>query len=72
MSVQDRYTELEGGEIAAAVTLAIFISLFPAMLVGTAVIGFIAAGKVDLSGEIIDRLGLTGAAAQTLRLGRQL
>jgi membrane protein len=67
MSVQDRYTELEGGEIAAAVTLAIFISLFPAMLVGTAVVGFIAAGKVDLSGQIIDHLGLTGTAAQTLR-----
>ena len=67
MEVQDRYTELEGGVIAAAVTLSMFISLFPALLVGTAIIGFVASGQVDLSGQIIDKLGLTGNAADTLR-----
>jgi membrane protein len=67
MAVQDRYSELEGGMVAAAVTLSIFISLFPALLVGTAIIGFIAQGRVDLSGQIIDKLGLTGNAADTLR-----
>jgi membrane protein len=67
MSVQDRYTELEGGVIAAAVTLALFISLFPAVLAGTAVIGFIAQGHVDLAGQIIDKLGLTGNASDTLQ-----
>jgi membrane protein len=67
MAVQDRYTELEGGEIAAAVTLSIFISLFPAMLMGTAIVGFVAAGKVDLAGQIVDKLGLSGTAADALR-----
>jgi membrane protein len=67
MAVQDRYNELEGGMVAAAVTLSIFISLFPALLVGTAILGFIAQGHVDLSSEIIDKLGLTGNAADTLR-----
>lgn len=67
MAVQDRYSELEGGVIAAAVTLSIFISLFPALLVGTAIIGFVASGQVDLSGQIIDKLGLSGTAADTLR-----
>ena len=67
MAVQDRYTELEGSMVAAAVTLSIFISLFPALLVGTAVLGFIAQGKVDLAGQIIDKLGLSGNAADTLR-----
>jgi membrane protein len=67
MAVQDRYNELEGSVIAAAVTLSIFISLFPALLVGTAIIGFIAQGHVDLSGQIIDKLGLSGNAADTLR-----
>jgi membrane protein len=67
MAVQDRYSELEGGVIAAAVTLSIFISLFPALLVGTAIVGFIAQGHVDLSGQIIDKLGVSGNAADTLR-----
>jgi membrane protein len=67
MAVQDRYTELEGGVIAAAVTLSIFISLFPALLVGTAIVGFIAQGHVDVSSQIIDKLGLSGNAAATLR-----
>jgi membrane protein len=67
MAVQDRYTELEGSMVASAVTLSIFISLFPALLVGTAVLGFIAQGKVDLAGQIIDKLGLSGNAADTLQ-----
>jgi membrane protein len=67
VSVQERYTELEGSMVAAAVTLAIFISLFPALLLGTALLGFVASGNVDLPGQIIDKLGLTGSAAQTLR-----
>lgn len=67
MAVQDRYSELEGGVVAAAVTLSIFISLFPALLVGTAIIGYIAAGQVDLANQMIDKLGLTGTAAQTFR-----
>jgi membrane protein len=66
MAVKDRFDELEGGVAAAAVTLSIFVSLFPALLVGTAIVGFIANGRVDLAGDIIDRLGLTGTAANVM------
>lgn len=67
MAVQERYGELDGNVVASAVTLSIFISLFPALLLGTAVVGFVAAGSVDLPGQIIDKLGLTGKAADSLR-----
>jgi len=67
MAVQDRFGELEGGTVAAAVTLTIFVSLFPALLVGTAIVGFLAQGKVGLANDVISKLGLTGTAAQTMR-----
>ena len=67
MAVQERYGELEGNVVASSVTLSIFISLFPALLVGTAIVGFVAAGSVDLPGQIIDKLGVSGTAADALR-----
>ena len=63
MRVKNRYDELNGNYLAAAVTLAGFLSLFPLLLVAFAVLGFFAAGRVDLAGDIISRLGLTGEAA---------
>jgi membrane protein len=48
------------------VTLSIFVSLFPALLVGTAIVGFVANGRVDLAGDIVDRLGLSGTAADVM------
>jgi len=63
MRVQHRYGELNGNYLAAAVTLAGFLSLFPLLLVAFAVLGFFAVGRVDLAGDIIGRLGLTGEAA---------
>ena len=66
MAVKDRFDELEGGVVAAAVTLSIFVSLFPALLVGTAIVGYIANGSVDLASDVIDRLGLSGTAADVM------
>ncbi len=43
-----------------------FVSLFPLVLVISAVIGFLSAGDPDTSGNIIDALGLTGRAADTM------
>lgn len=56
-------TEIHGGYLAGAITLAAFLSLFPLMLVAVAVVGFVSAGAADLPGQIIGRLGLTGEAA---------
>lgn len=64
MRVQNRYSELNGTYLAGSVTLAGFLSLFPLLLVGFAVLGFFAAGRVDLAGDLVSRMGLTGDAAE--------
>ena len=40
LDVQDRYSELHGGELASAITLSAFLSILPLLLVGIAVFGF--------------------------------
>lgn len=66
LKMNDRFSELHGNYLAGAITLQSFLSLFPLMLVVLSVTGFIAANRnPDLAVEIINKLGLTGAAAQT-------
>jgi membrane protein len=60
--VQDRFDEVHGGYLAAAVTLAAFTSIFPLLLVTVAIVGFLSINS-DLPTQIIGRLGLTGEAA---------
>ena len=63
LAVQDRYSELHGGELASAITLSAFLSLLPLLLVGIAVFGFFsAASSKDLAVETINRLGLDGSS----------
>jgi membrane protein len=63
--VQDRFDEVHGGYLAAAVTLAAFTSIFPLLLVTVAVVGFLSLNS-DLPTQIIGRLGLTGNAAEVV------
>lgn len=65
LKVQDRFDEVHGGYLAAAVTLAAFMSIFPLLLVTVAVVGFLSIDS-DLPTEIIGRLGLTGSAAEAV------
>jgi membrane protein len=65
--VQQRFSELRGGELAAAITLQGFLALFPLLLVAISVLGFLNANSSDFSGNVIDNLGLTGSAADTVR-----
>ncbi len=59
LAVQDRYSELHGGELASAITLSAFLSLLPLLLVGIAVFGFFsAASSKDLAVETVNSLGL--------------
>jgi membrane protein len=59
LEVQDRYSELHGGELASAITLSAFLSLLPLLLVGIAVFGFFsAASSKDLAVETVNNLGL--------------
>jgi membrane protein len=60
--VQDRFDEVHGGYLAAAVTLAAFTSIFPLLLVTVGIVGILSLDS-DLPSEIIGRLGLTGEAA---------
>jgi membrane protein len=72
-AVQRRYGEVGGNQLAAAFTLQAFLSIFPLMLVGLAVLGFVAAhshgaagGGTDLAGRLVDQLGLQGESAKML------
>ncbi len=66
LAVQKRVDELGGGFVAAAVTLSLFLSLFPLLLVATAVLGFVSSGDAGFAAEVVDTLGLSGAAAETV------
>ncbi len=61
LAVQQRVSEVNGGSLAAAVTLAAFLSLFPLVLVAIAIVGLFASNTPDLSGEVIELLGLSRA-----------
>jgi membrane protein len=61
--VQERYSELNGNFLAAAITLAGFVALFPLLLVAIAVLGFFSHHSVSLGSEVVSRLGLTGNGA---------
>jgi len=68
LDVQERFGEIHGGSLAAAVTLASFLSLFPLVLVAIAVVGFFASTTPDLSAQVTSFLGLArvGTAAEAI------
>jgi membrane protein len=66
MTVNERVGIVGGGPLSSALALAAFVSLFPLVLVGIALVGFFASNDVNLAAETVDRLGLTGQAAQTM------
>jgi membrane protein len=68
LAVQGRYKELNGRELALAVTLSAFLSILPLLLVGIAVFGFFsAAASKDLAAEAVKRLSLD-KSSDTARL----
>jgi membrane protein len=67
LAVQERYGDLHGNNLAAAVAFQAFVSLFPLLLVLVAAVGFVAHySDVDIAGRIIANLGLTGESADTI------
>jgi membrane protein len=66
LKVQERFGEVHGSYLAAAVTLTAFLSLFPLMLVVIAVVGFFSQHSSDLAGSVIGHLGLRGEAAKAM------
>jgi len=66
LAVVKRFGEVQGGPLSSNITLAAFASLFPLMLVAIAILGLVA-GQTDVAGTVIDRLSLSGDAADTVR-----
>lgn len=66
LAVQKRFAAVQGGPLASYITLAAFLSLFPLLLVGIAVLGLIASQR-DVAGTVIDQLSLTGETATFVR-----
>lgn len=66
LRVQERFSEVHGGSLAAAVTLSAFLSLFPLLLALIGVLGFFSSRAADLPGDVVARLGLTGDAAEAV------
>jgi membrane protein len=50
--------------MASSITLAGFLSLFPLLLLGVAVLGFVSANRTDFAQSVVDQFGLTGDAAR--------
>jgi membrane protein len=66
LRVHDRFGELQGGSAASAITLSVFVALFPLLLVVISVVGFISGSNPHLAHDLVHDLGLTGAAARNL------
>ena len=65
LEVQKRFGEINGNNLAAAVTLQAFIAVFPLLVIAVSVAGFVSAGGTDVAGAIVERLGLSGVARET-------
>jgi membrane protein len=72
-AVQRRFGDVGGNHLAAAFTLNAFLSIFPLLLAGLAVIGFLSAhshgvgpGQTDLAGRLVKSLGLQGEGAKMM------
>jgi membrane protein len=63
LPVHERVGAVGGGPLASSIALGGFLSLFPLLLVGVAVLGFVSAGETDFPSRVVDQLGLEGKAA---------
>jgi membrane protein len=66
LNVHERFGEIGGGPLSSSIALATFLSLFPLLLVGISVIGFLSAGNTDFTSDVISKLGLQGKAAEVV------
>lgn len=62
----ERFGAIGGGALSSAIALSAFLSLFPLLLVGIAVIGFLSSGDQDFAADLVGSLGLEGTSADTV------
>lgn len=66
LRVNERFGAVGGGPLSASIALAGFLSLFPLLLVGIAVVGFLSSGDDQFAERLIRDLGLTGRTAEVV------
>jgi membrane protein len=66
LSVTDRFGAIGGGPLSSSIALATFVSLFPLLLVIIAVVGFVSSNDADFAVDLVEQLGLSGSAADTV------
>ncbi|WP_436792640.1 YihY/virulence factor BrkB family protein [Actinospongicola halichondriae] len=65
LRVQERFGEIRGTALANGIALQTFLSIFPLVIVGVAVIGFLAVDDPDFAQSVIDNLELDGDSAES-------
>lgn len=66
LDVHKRFGQVNGSFVASAITIQVFLSLFPLLLVVTAVVGLVASNNASTTEDIIEFLGLRGQAAENM------
>jgi membrane protein len=64
LDVQDRFGEVRGNYLAAAVALNVFVAIFPLLLVAIAVVGLITTNDHQIAGRIISNVGMNPDQAE--------
>jgi membrane protein len=66
VSVQRRFGAERGANLAAAISMRAFLSLFPVLVLTIAFVGFIGGNPRQVASDIVRELGLSGSAADTI------
>ncbi len=66
VKVQRRFGDERGANLAAAISIRAFLSLFPVLVLAIAVVGFVGGDPRSVANDIVSALGLSGHAASTI------
>lgn len=66
VKVQRRFGAERGANLAAAISMRGFLALFPVLVLMIAVVGFVSGDPRTVADDIVDSLGLSGSAAETI------
>jgi membrane protein len=66
VAVQRRFGAERGANLAAAISMRAFVSLFPVLVLAIAFVGFLGGDPRQIADDIVRELGLSGRAADTI------
>lgn len=66
VAIQRRFGEERGANLAAAISMRAFLSLFPVLVLAIACVGFVGGDPRQVANDIVNELGLSGSAARTI------